>query len=1437
MNRRVLGWALVFCAAILATRATFADNVTSPIARQLWSANADPADTGIVRLGNAEQVCWEASPASADVCLAVNSSEQATLNATVVLSPPDIDAGATVLSDAFHFLVPQTNHALGEFRLYGYDTLFNGTYDTAYTLGYNSTAGGGRTIATEPQLSWQMETDYNNGTNHSVEYYLQYQPDNTVAAVPNKRVFFMGWRRDSYAETFSPEWRASSFNFRRWDDAAECTGSVTPHPCCTGAGVGATCGSVWGGLSPTLFSLLGAVGQGTGTAINLTAQNSQDTYVQFSNTANKSLIVGSTNANGPYLTVGGTATNFSFNGAQTVTQQNGIYSVVDTDAGALDPRYSYSDTGTVANTTNDGHTRGTWYSKYTVTGGTKFGTFYGGYFLPTDAQTLANTHKGYRCYLGSVTGASTTSSCLDLDAQTGVGGTHTLGTMSNGTLSMTAAPFQWDTTPATTGNLRHPNNVDALCWRNAANSANLCLKADASNNLLYNGSGFSGDVTAVGAGCATGACFTDTVTTSGTEMLRWEGTTSDAYDLILSTVADPTAGSNYLAINGHLLLDDDTSPTDTAWITVRDLAAPADQAGSGTTGIPAMYLLGQAGGNTSAVTLQVGGTGGYISMESGTGGAATAGANGGDGGGVSMYTGYGGAVTNAQSGAAGGTGGAFSFTAQSGGALSGTGPGTAGIGGTFTVSAGQGGAATGAGNIGGAGGNLTFGPGAAGVGSAGATSGAAGYVRLNGQLSLFTLSPVSISSNQNNYALPVGSGARLTSNGAYDITGLTNAGGVNSASQLMELHNIGTFNLTLKDESVSSTAANRFALTEDYVLAPDTSVLLSYDAPSTRWRLVGPGSVTRGNITTLTNKTYTVTPAVSTSFIQSATANPASTGALRVSNAEDGLCWRNAANTADICESVNATDQLTVPAAALTTSYFVSGDITPAQLTATQNDYAPTGLATASVLRLTGDANRIITGLTGGVDGRLVTLINANDTIANTFTIQLSTESVSSTAANRFDFGTGVGTQSVILNVRESITLWYDSTSSRWRPFSNGLPKTGVIAGQYNDATIGVGGLLTIDSQGRITAVTDQLIALDNGIATTVHQASTNKVQIMRHATDCTAITDGLDGELCYEKDADTLYACEPTAGGCDTAAEWRATGAAGSGDITDVGDCAGVSGACFTSAAGAGTTLTFHNATSGTVALNTVIGALGTVTASLPAATGTIVLKDTVDILTNKTIPTAGLAFTNATSGTVTLGTVTGALGTVTASLPAATGTIVLKDTTDDLSNKSIVTAGLAFKNATSGTVTINTVTGALGTVTASLPAKTGTIAVGPLVKSLTWFFPGTPATGQQAPRALVPEGVTGCTITNSRISVGTAAGSGSPAYNIARCTTSAGNCTATSNIYTSAVGLTTNQSVAGGAPNTATVTAGDAFKVDITNVGVTIADITVTMAYTCDQ
>jgi len=51
--------------------ATAATSLTSPA---FISNNADPADAGIVRLGNAENIAWEASPAGADVTLKVDAS-------------------------------------------------------------------------------------------------------------------------------------------------------------------------------------------------------------------------------------------------------------------------------------------------------------------------------------------------------------------------------------------------------------------------------------------------------------------------------------------------------------------------------------------------------------------------------------------------------------------------------------------------------------------------------------------------------------------------------------------------------------------------------------------------------------------------------------------------------------------------------------------------------------------------------------------------------------------------------------------------------------------------------------------------------------------------------------------------------------------------------------------------------------------------------------------------------------------------------------------------------------------------------------------------------------------------------------------------------------------------------------------------------------------
>jgi hypothetical protein len=105
------------------------------------------------------------------------------------------------------------------------------------------------------------------------------------------------------------------------------------------------------------------------------------------------------------------------------------------------------------------------------------------------------------------------------------------------------------------------------------------------------------------------------------------------------------------------------------------------------------------------------------------------------------------------------------------------------------------------------------------------------------------------------------------------------------------------------------------------------------------------------------------------------------------------------------------------------TGFYLTGDISPAQLTANVNDYNPSGLSTASVLRLASDATRQVTGLSGGGDGRILALVNVG---ANA--IVLKDADGGSAPANRFSFG-----NDVTLAPKQSATLWYDASDSRWK--------------------------------------------------------------------------------------------------------------------------------------------------------------------------------------------------------------------------------------------------------------------------------------------------------------------------------------------------------------------------------------------------------------------
>jgi hypothetical protein len=102
----------------------------------------------------------------------------------------------------------------------------------------------------------------------------------------------------------------------------------------------------------------------------------------------------------------------------------------------------------------------------------------------------------------------------------------------------------------------------------------------------------------------------------------------------------------------------------------------------------------------------------------------------------------------------------------------------------------------------------------------------------------------------------------------------------------------------------------------------------------------------------------------------------------------------------------------------------LSGDISPAQITSNQNDYNPTGLSTASVLRLNTDASRNITSLQGGADGRIVVIVN----VGSQALVIKDDDGSTGTAVNRFALS-----GDITINGDEAAIFIYDSTSSRWR--------------------------------------------------------------------------------------------------------------------------------------------------------------------------------------------------------------------------------------------------------------------------------------------------------------------------------------------------------------------------------------------------------------------
>ncbi|WOK19958.1 DUF2793 domain-containing protein [Rhodopseudomonas sp. BAL398] len=129
----------------------------------------------------------------------------------------------------------------------------------------------------------------------------------------------------------------------------------------------------------------------------------------------------------------------------------------------------------------------------------------------------------------------------------------------------------------------------------------------------------------------------------------------------------------------------------------------------------------------------------------------------------------------------------------------------------------------------------------------------------------------------------------------------------------------------------------------------------------------------------------------------------------------------------------------------------LTGVVAPPPLSADQNDYAPAGLGAASLLQISSAAARDITGLAGGAEGRIITVINVGGQ-----TLTLRDDSAASLAANRFALGGNLA-----LPARQAAVLRYDGTAQRWFAIAAGprpvhgswTPTLGALAGSLGAAS------------------------------------------------------------------------------------------------------------------------------------------------------------------------------------------------------------------------------------------------------------------------------------------------------------------------------------------------------------------------------------------------
>lgn len=150
----------------------------------------------------------------------------------------------------------------------------------------------------------------------------------------------------------------------------------------------------------------------------------------------------------------------------------------------------------------------------------------------------------------------------------------------------------------------------------------------------------------------------------------------------------------------------------------------------------------------------------------------------------------------------------------------------------------------------------------------------------------------------------------------------------------------------------------------------------------------------------------------------------------------------------------------------------LTGVISPTILASNQNDWTPTGISSATILRISASAPVNITGLVAQAGGRVISLQNIG-----AFPITLTDSDPLSVSANRFTLG-----QAETIAPSQGLLIRYDQTSATWRqlgtyvsqPVGGAIKGLKIVVTGDTTATIAASGIGLENSAGieiRQTAV------------------------------------------------------------------------------------------------------------------------------------------------------------------------------------------------------------------------------------------------------------------------------------------------------------------------------------------------------------------------------